>query len=167
LINPPMNPSLRTISSALAIRSRVFSVALSAALLFCCVPSLIGQSITVRVLNARSGRPLARQSVMISWPDTLDKTVVNLGSDGTGTLDLAGRSEFGMLPGPRSDKEPNSLAYIDCNGFSMVRVDGVLSRGLVSANLCSSKVSAKVKPGEVVFWGAPLHWWESDSVRDR
>lgn len=158
-----MTRPIRTISSAVY---SWFSVAFAAALLLC-VPSLMGQSITVRVLNARSGRPLARQSVMISWPDTSDKTVVNLGPDGTGKLDLAGRSQFGMLPGPKSDKEPNSIAYIDCNNFSTVRVDDVLSRGLVSANLCSSKVSAKVKPGEVVFWGVPLHWWESDSVRDR
>ena len=104
---------------------------------------------------------------MISWPDTADKTVVSLGADGTGTLDIAGRSHFGMLPGPKSDKQPNSIAYIDCNDFSMVRVHDVLSRGLVSANRCSSTVSAKLKPGEVVFWGVPLHWWEADSVRDR
>jgi hypothetical protein len=104
---------------------------------------------------------------MISWPDTSDKTVVSLGADGTGKLDLAGRSQFAMLPGPKSGKEPNSVAYIDCNDFSMVRVDDVLNRGLVTANRCSTKVSAKVKPGEVVFWGVPLHWWEPDSVRDR
>ena len=140
---------------------------MSAAMLFCFASPLIAQSITVRVLNARSGRPLARQTVAISWPDTSDKTVVNLGADGTGKLDIAGRSWFGMLPGPRSGKEPDSVAYIDCNDFSMVRVDDVLSRGLVTANRCSRKVSAKVKPGEVVFWGVPLHWWESDSVRDR
>ena len=104
---------------------------------------------------------------MISWPDTADKTVVNLGPDGTAKLDIAGRSRFGMLPGPKSDKEPNSVTYIDCNEFSMVRVHDVLSRGLVTANLCSTKVSAKVKPGEVVFWGVPLHWWEPDTVRER
>jgi hypothetical protein len=158
---------LSSISSFFRIRSRTFGPAFAAALLFGCVSPLIGQSITVRVLNARSGRPLARQSVMISWPDSLDKTVVSLGPDGTGKLDLAGRSQFGMLPGPRSGKEPDSLAYIDCNDFSMVQVGDVLSRGLVTANRCSSKVSTKVKPGEVVFWGVPLHWWETDSVRDR
>jgi len=93
--------------------------------------------------------------------------MVNLGPDGTGKLDLGGRSQFGMLPGPRSGKEPDTIAFIDCNHFSMVRVADVLNRGLVSTNLCSSKISAKVKPGEVVFWGVPLHWWESDSVSDR
>ncbi len=158
-----MKTSIRTSTVNLCFRG----VVLAAALSFCCTSPLIGQSITVRVLNARSGRPLARQSVMISWPDTAAKTVVSLGPDGTGTLDITGRSHFGMLPGPKSDKEPNSVAYIDCNDFSMVRVHDVLSRGLVSANRCSSTVSAKVKPGEVVFWGVPLHWWESDSVRDR
>lgn len=160
-----MTPSIRTSTNAVKFWS--FSVALFAAMLVCCVASASAQSITVRVLNARSGRPLARQSVTISWPDTMVKTVVNLGPDGTGTLDLAGRSEFGMLPGPRSVKEPNSLSYIDCNDFAKVRVNDVLNRGLVTANLCSSKVSATVKPGEVVFWGVPLHWWESDSIRDR
>ena len=161
-----MKTLIRKISTN-AIRFWSLRGVLSAALLLYCAAPLMGQSITVRVLNARSGRPLARQSVTISWPDTSDRTVVNLGSDGTGKLDLSGRSAFGMLPGPKSAKEPNSVAYIDCNNFSMVRVDDVLSRGLVAANLCSSKVSAKVKPGEVVFWGVPLHWWESDSVRDR
>ncbi len=165
MINPPVKRPIRATSSDISISSW-FGIALSAALL-CCTPSLIAQSITVRVLNAKSGRPLARQSVMISWPDTADKTVVSLGADGTGTLDLAGRSKFGMLPGPRSGKEPNSIAYIDCSDFSMVRVDDVMNRGLVSANRCSSKVSTKGKPGEVVFWGVPLHWWEADSVRDR
>lgn len=166
MIKSPVKRTIRTISSNKSVISW-FGVAFSAALLLCCVSFARGQSITVRVLNARSGRPLARQSVMISWPDTANKTVVSLGPDGTGTLDLAGRSQFGMLPGPRSDKEPNSIAYIDCNDFSMVRVHDVLNRGLVAANRCSSKVSAKVKPGEVVFWGVPLHWWEADSVRDR
>jgi hypothetical protein len=160
-----MKLAIRT-NSRNAIGSWSAGAALAGALLFCCASPLMGQSITVRVLNARSGRPLARQSVMISWPDTLNKTVVNLGPDGTAKLDLAGRSEFGMLPGPKSDKEPNSIAYIDCNDFAKVRVHDVLSRGLVTANRCSSKVSAKVKPGEVVFWGVPLHWWEPDSVRE-
>jgi hypothetical protein len=104
---------------------------------------------------------------MISWPDTAEKTVVNLGADGRGKLDLAGRSQFGMLPGPKSLKEPNSVTYIDCNDFSMVHAHEVLSRGLVTANRCSTKISAEVKPGEVVFWGVPLHWWEPDSVRER
>jgi hypothetical protein len=160
-----MKLAIRT-NSRNAISSWTVGAGLSAALLFFVGMPLICQSITVRVLNARSGRPLARQSVMISWPDTLNKTVVNLGPDGTAKLDLAGRSEFGMLPGPKSDKEPNSIAYIDCNDFARVRVHEVLSRGLVTANRCSSKVSAKVKPGEVVFWGVPLHWWEPDSVRE-
>jgi len=122
----------------------------------------MGQSITVRVLNARSGRPLAHQNVTIAWADTLDKTVVNLGPDGTGKLDVGGRSQFAMMSGPKSGKEPYRIAYINCNNFSMVQVDDVLSRGLVSTNLCSAKVSAKVKPGEIVFWGVPLHWWEPD-----
>ncbi|HZQ44496.1 MAG TPA: hypothetical protein VFA99_14675 [Acidobacteriaceae bacterium] len=149
-----MMPSIRTISSAV--------VATSAALLFCGASPLVGQSITVRVLNARSGLPLSGQNVTIAWADTLDKTVVNLGRDGSGKLDLAGRSQFAMLPGPKLGKEPYRIAYIDCNNFSMVRVDDVLNRGLVSENLCSAKVSAKAKPGEVVFWAVPLHWWEPD-----
>lgn len=144
----------------------LFVVALSAAMFFC-APAMKGQSITVRVLNARTGRPLARQTVRISWPDGLDPTTVTLGRDGTGKLDISGRSQFEMLPGPKSDKEPSKIAYIDCNHFSMVRVSDVLNRGLVSTNLCSTKVSATVKPGEVVFWGVPLHWWEADSVSDR
>ncbi|HEX5284114.1 MAG TPA: hypothetical protein VFW30_08335 [Bryocella sp.] len=139
-----------------------FSLTLAAALLFCWVTPLTGQSITVRVLNARSGRPLAGQNVTIAWTDTIDKTVVSLGPEGTGKLDVAGRSQFTMLPGPRSGREPYRIAYIDCNNFSMVRVDDVVSQGIVAANLCSSKVSAKVKPGEIVFWGVPLHWWEPD-----
>lgn len=153
-------------ASSKAVNFWSLSVAFCAALLLSSASPLIGQSITVRVLNARSGRPLARQNVTISWPDTSDKTVVSLGSDGTGKLDLAGRSQFGMLPGPKSAKEPNSVTYIDCNDFSMVRVDDVLSRGLVATNRCSSKISAKVKPGEVVFWGVPLHWWDPDFVRE-
>lgn len=160
-----MKLSIRT-NSKNELGSSAISVA-SFAALFCCASALMGQSITVRVLNARSGRPLARQSITISWPDTVHKTVVNLGPDGTGKLDLAGRSEFGMLPGPRSDKEPNSISYIDCNDFAKVRAEDVLSRGLVTANRCSNRISATVKPGEVVFWGVPLRWWESDPVRDR
>jgi hypothetical protein len=156
-----MKQTIRTISAA-AIRSRVFGVALSAALLFCCVSSLRGQSITVRVLNARSGRPLSGQNVTIVWPDTPGNTVVRLGSDGTGKLDIAGKSQFAMLSGPKLGKEPYRIAYINCNEFSMVRVDDVLSRGVVAANLCSSKVSTNSKPGEIVFWGVPLHWWEPD-----
>jgi hypothetical protein len=138
------------------------SAALFVALSFCNVSPLMSQSITIRVLNARSGRPLAHQHVTIAWADKFAPTVVSLGPDGTGKLDVAGRSQFVMLSGPKSSREPYRIAYINCNNFSTVQVDDVLSRGLVSANLCSAKVSAKVKPGEVVFWGVPLHWWAPD-----
>ena len=155
------------ISSTSAAGVWPFVVALSAAVFFCCASPVKAQSITVRVLNARTGRPLARQNVTISWPDRLDKTVVSLGADGTGKLNVAGETRFGMLPGAESSKESQKIAYIDCNHFSMVRVADVVNRGLVSANLCSTKVSTNVKPGEVVFWGVPRHWWETDSVSDR
>lgn len=161
MTKPPMKQTARTISSAIAISSWI-GVALSAALMFCCASSVRGQSITVRVLNARSGRPLSGQNVTIVWPDTPGNTVVKLGSDGTGKLDIAGKSQFAMLSGPKFGKEPYRIAYINCNEFSMVRVDEVVTRGVVAANLCSSRVSTNSKPGEIVFWGVPLHWWEPD-----
>ena len=155
------------ISSTLAAGAWRCVFALSAVMVFCCAAPVKAQSITVRVLNARTGRPLARQNVTISWPDRAEKTVVSLGADGTAKLDVGGETGFGMLPGADSGKEPNKIAYIDCNHFSMVPVADVVNRGLVSANLCSAKVSANVKPGEVVFWGVPRHWWETASVSDR
>jgi len=125
------------------------------------------QTITIRMLHGKSGKPLSNKNVTLAWsPDFIPwhGTVVHLGKDGTGTADVpAGVELFEVMPGPKVGKEPGRIPYFDCNSplFPHVSVSQVLKKGVVSENTCSNK-TAIPRPGEIVYWAKPLPWWQPD-----
>ena len=127
---------------------------------------LAAQTITVRMLNGKSGRPLSNKNVTLVWSPDFSPlgTVVHLGKDGTGTAEIRGDAElFRMIPGPKAGKEPDRIPYIDCNEPMMerVQISQVLKTGFVPGNACGKK-SAIPRPGEIVFWAMPKPWWQPD-----
>jgi len=123
------------------------------------------QKITVRLLNAKTGKPMSGKMVTLEWRGTSDEAVIKSDDQGLGTVQVpAGKHEFGLLAGPKVGKEPYRIPYFDCNESKtelFIQLSSVLQNGLVLRNTCGQQ-SAIAKPGEIVFWLLPLPWWEPD-----
>jgi len=125
-------------------------------MLVCCLP-VQAQTLTVRLLNAKSGKPMRRQNVTFGWDKNLSSSQVMVGDDGTGRVEVpSGADEFVLLAGPRIGNEPYRTAYRNCNDQAslLIRISDVLQKGYVPKNVCANK-SIATRPGEVVFWALP------------
>lgn len=147
-------------------RSRMFGCLVAGLLVGTAISpiSLAAQTFTVRLLNGRTGNPMPNKMVTASWADGLRSTVISIGKDGLGHLDVApGTTEFVLSVGPKSGDEPYRLAFINCNDRVMakIQVSKVAETGVVPVNLCGSH-TAVPKPNEIVFWARPKPWWLPD-----
>jgi hypothetical protein len=160
-----MNSHLKVVSAAvlrsiggLAIALHIAGVALPA--------PLPAQTITIRLLDGKTGRFLSDKNVTLLWsPDYFPPgSVIYFDKDGIGTVKVPSGSEFFIMRGgPKIGKEPYRIPFINCNASmsEMIRVSEVLKRGYVPGNTCSKK-TAVPRPGEIVFWAIPKPWWQPD-----
>jgi len=129
--------------------------------------SIEAQTLTIRLLNGKSGKPMSNKNVTLEWsPEYIpwEGSVVYFGKDGIGKVEVhIGAEFFTMMTGPKIGKEPYRIAFIDCNEPRMVNIQiaQVLKSGYVPRNGCSKK-SAVPRPGEIVFWAMPNPWWLPD-----
>lgn len=129
--------------------------------------SLEAQTLTIRLLNGKTGRPMSNKNVTVQWSPGYfpwEGSVVYFGKDGIGKVEVhSGAEFFTMMTGPKIGKEPYRIAFIDCNEPMMVKIQiaQVLKGGYVPRNGCSKK-SAVPRPGEIVFWAEPTPWWQPD-----
>ncbi len=121
------------------------------------------QSLVFHLLNADSGKPFANQNLTIAWDPSFKKSILDLGSDGTGSVAIPpGTTSFVMLDGPKKVSEPNRVTFIDCNGpISEISVERAVKEGVVPTNRCG-KGTATAKPGEIIYWARPLPFWMPD-----
>lgn len=115
---------------------------------------LRAQTITVRLLNAKTGKPMKGKKVTFEWDGKLDHTVITIDKSGLGTVEVPpGVREFTLLAGPKVGKDPYRIPYLNCNvnPWATIGVSLVLDKGYVPRNDCSRKSTA-VHPGEVAFW---------------
>ena len=118
------------------------------------------------MLNGKSGRLLSNKNVTLYWsPDFFSPgTVVHLGKDGIGTVEVPSGSEiFEVAGGPKVGKEPYRIPFINCNEPMTVKIQiaQVLKNGYVPVNACSNNIAVP-RPGEIVFWAMPKSWWQLD-----
>jgi hypothetical protein len=131
---------------------------------FDCSHLLDGQTITVRLINGETGKPMKNLNVTLHWDqDSFKSSVVFIGPEGVGHVDvLRGATAFYLMGGPKIGKEPNRVAFLDCNqSSSKVSIEEVIKVGVVPENICGP-VKISPKPGQVVSWGRPRHFWEPD-----
>jgi hypothetical protein len=127
------------------------------------------QTITIRLLDAKSGKPLVDKNITVTWNNSfhIDGVVVRIGKDGSGKIDVpASAKSFSLDEGPKDGKEPYRIAYLDCNVKESsnpwpIVISDVLQRGVVPGNNCG-KSKAQPKPGEVIFWGLTRPWYVPD-----
>jgi hypothetical protein len=132
-----------------------------------CARCLPAQTITIRLLNAKTGKPIKGKMVTFVWEGMMswDGPIVTSDQQGLGAVEIpAGKREFSLHAGPKVGKEPYRIPYFDCNDTkeeSSIQISPVLQTGLVLRNTCGQQ-SVAAKPGEIVFWLLPLPWWEPD-----
>jgi hypothetical protein len=121
---------------------------------------LSAQTITIRLLNARTGKPIDDKLMTLDW-GSFGSIYVALNKQGAGTVQVpAGSHEFSFQDVSKKNDDAYGYSYFNCNEppTTNVPVSLVLDKGFVAQNSCSQK-TAIVHPGEAIFWISPKPWW--------
>ncbi len=85
--------------------------------------SVQAQTLTVRLLNAKSGKPMRKQNITFEWDADFKHFVVFIGDSGLAQVEVPpGAKSFRMHPGPRLGKEPDRIAYQSCNEQTSIAI---------------------------------------------
>ncbi len=131
-----MKPQLKAVSAA--VLRTIGGLAIGLLIAGAALPApLASQTITIRLLEGKTGRALSDKNVTLLWsPDYFPPgSVIYFGKDGIGTVNVPTGSEFFMMQGgPRIGKEPYRIPFINCNASmsEMIRVSEVLKKRLCS-----------------------------------
>lgn len=126
-----------------------------------CYQPISAQTLTIKLVDAKSGKPMRRQNVTVKW-DNSDSSVVAVNNVGLGRVDVSpGAMQFILLTGPKKGAEPYRVAYMDCNERAsiFISVSDVVRNGIVPKNKCGNQMLAP-HPGEIVFWARPRPFWD-------
>jgi len=119
-----------------------------------------GKQIVVQAVDARNGKPIANQHMLVFGGDSPEAAKqhksqyeLTTDKDGVATLTLATGTEWlqvWMDWHVLCQSEPNSKSF---------PVRDILDSGLSTPNTCSS-ASEKAVPGHLVVFARPAHFWE-------
>jgi hypothetical protein len=128
------------------------------ALISCCS----AEDIRIRLVNAQTGEPEKGLQSIGLYP----------GRDQSGflreTTDMNGIAVF-RLPSPLVEwvtASESSRTLYQCSPYqkNTFKTAEILRRGVIALNVCDAKGKLKgeveAKPGEVIVFPRPLHWWE-------
>jgi hypothetical protein len=131
-----------------------------AALLSCAMLApLCAETVTIKVVDGRSGRPMSKAPVNV-WTDNESKWATPIRADENGTalvhpidarVDLRIQVRYVLCQSPKAD-----YSWLRIMTYPIHRV---LEQGIVTANYCG-KATAAPRPGEVTIFVRPLTWWE-------
>ena len=135
------------------------------------------QTLSVRMLDGRSGKPIAEGSVNV-WVGDHRKAAVPLLGDRDGKTELSLTNDAGQVKtdGGPSDRPTFLYApevriqvgFVLCQAvrkkFSWLQITRYSTEdwartGIVTANICG-KATAKPQPGELTLFVRPLTFWE-------
>ncbi len=149
-----------------------------------CGTVLCAQTIEIKLVNGRSGRPVADTCVNV-WVGKERKAAMAIPTDKNGVARLRltdrdseidtrnpwkGCGDFGVInPIVKYDDSLRiNAGYVLCQqrtpDYSWLAMrdfstEQVVRQGIVTANACG-KATASPKPGEVIIFVRPLSWWE-------
>jgi hypothetical protein len=143
------------------------------------VPMIAAQTLTIRLVNAKTGKPMKNKNVKVEFwwddpssPNNDKRTPINfLGTDvyidknsGVGHIEIPQQATFvEVSEGSKIGKEPYRVAYETCNAVGkQIPLADVLRLGYVPENTCSKSIKVKATAGEYVFFGLPIPWWWID-----
>lgn len=148
---------------------------------------LLAQAVRVKIVDGRSGRPLANRCLQVwvgnrSEPGSRSLLQTQTNGDGVTTLHLSDQDSTGTsnerlacgIPGTLDPVVKNGdtisvrVGYVLCQSrtpaYTWLVMDdfptkNVLEQGAVTANTCG-RATALPTPGEIVIFVRPLSWWE-------
>lgn len=113
------------------------------------------QTVRVRVVDGRNGKTIKDERVQVWVGKTVNPVEPQSGPDGVAIFNAPEGSSI----------EIESNLYVDCRPFRkdaprpVYSVDEIERTGIATANSCG-KYKTTAKPGELVFYVRPLHFWE-------
>ena len=133
------------------------------AILLLTTHSLCAQTITIKVLDGRNGRPMGGEIIDVWLGDHANGRPVQVrtGHDGMALLPVSRDQQTFVVAGEflgRCRPLPNnsSKTVVDSNVYRFADVETI---GVVSQNTCG-KASSQPVPGQLIYFARPLHWWE-------
>lgn len=162
----------RTHSLLLLMVSMVVPMVVSMAALTGFLPAQTAQSaptpktITIRMLDARTGTPIATSDflIRIDHKEDLHGNWVQLNDDGSGKVTLPGDAELVTFEAKYNE---DTVIYVNCDSVRdkpapvphWYAISTILASGVAAPNGCS-KHTAVAKPGELVFFVRKQNWQE-------
>jgi hypothetical protein len=120
--------------------------------------SVEAEPIQIRVLDGRNGRVVPGARLHIWKNQRIAADLINLTADGSGVI------QFTVPAGSLLFLQADS--YVDCRISKRTAGDNVsysvselLETGVAAVNVCG-KAKAKAKPGELIVFVRPQHWWD-------
>jgi hypothetical protein len=145
-------------------RSKIARV-LSVAILLLVPACITAQTLTVRLINAKSGKPVQGQQVSIVWGGQMSRSDQYPLSDKLGEIHVdvpPGTKSLSIVAGPKVGNEPNRIPYTVCSNYGEISIGETLKTGFATDNQCDSKVRPTPKAGEIIYLIKPLPWWKPD-----
>jgi hypothetical protein len=114
--------------------------------------------IRIHVIDGRNGKTMTNEKAQV-WINAKKGYALSLapGADGIAELEAPAGSLIIV----------QSNLYVDCRQFEKgttrppltYSVDEIRRSGLVAQNTCG-KLNVAARPGELLFFVRPIHWWE-------
>ena len=118
---------------------------------------LQAEPLSVRVVNGKTGRPVSDETLQV-WVDQVHGDAIQLHTDqnGVGHLNLPQSASLII----------SSNLYLDCRNSKKAEtlrpaylVSEILTKGTSGTNKCGH-LNVQARPGELLFFVRPEHWWE-------
>lgn len=150
----------------LALHTPALALALSLPLLCATIqaqstpPTPPPATLTIRMLNAKSGKPMRHYSLRVEFQGAPDILTLTTDKQGLAQLQLpATATAISLIAIPRKD-HPDQPAYTVCGPFGQfLPIPTLLAHGFVPENACSDKLHLTPHPAEVDYLIEPLPWY--------
>jgi hypothetical protein len=147
-----------------AIGTSAHALCIAAPLLFCAHGLVFGargmaQTITIRMINAKSGKPIDGKFVHAEFQGASGNAVITVDKHGIGHLSLPpGATAISLIAAHK--KDTIVPAYTVCGPFGeFLSIQDILDHGIVPDNVCNASLKLTAAPGEVLYFIEPLPWY--------
>jgi hypothetical protein len=154
-------PSCAFLAASPTLAACLFALSLFSAPVLSQTPAQTpSQTLTIRMLNGKSGKPLGNRFIAVEFQNSPQKSMIYINKQGIGDLEIPpGATAFSLIA-PAKKLGANQAAYIVCGLFGQfIPVKDVLEHGYVPQNECSSSLHLTAAPGELLYLITPLPWY--------
>jgi hypothetical protein len=130
-----------------------------------CSTVVFAQTLTIRLVNAETGKPVQNKHVSVSLDDefSIRRDLPLSDKDGIVHVSVPPNVQFITLhSGPKIGKDPDRIPYGVCGKYSQLQIEDIVKHGFVPQNQCEPKVKLQAKSGEIVYLVQLIPRWAPD-----